>query len=185
MATPFDFNNTVFQAGYAGTDDGAPRASFGIDDLTTSPITVNGTVTGVGSPITVTGLLPGDTTSQTRTFYATQYDNANQIEFNDSLGPTYSDANVRLVLSNTPLPTTSPRFTSDGDTNLNAYSAPVCFTTGTLIRTSRGEVAVEDLQVGDLAVTASGTLRPITWIGHREMTAVGATLPSHQQPVRV
>jgi Hint domain len=185
MATPFDFNNTVFQAGYAGTDDGAPRASFGIDDLTTSPITVNGTVTGVGSPITVTGLLPGDTTSQTRTFYATQYDNANQIEFNDSLGPTYSDANVRLVLSNTPLPTTSPRFTSDGDTNLNAYSAPVCFTTGTLIRTSRGEVAVEDLQVGDLAVTASGTLRPITWIGHREMTAAGAALPFHQQPVRV
>lgn len=39
---------------------------------------------------------------------------------------------------------------------------PVCFTTSTLIRTARGEVAVEDLIVGDLAVTASGTLRPIT-----------------------
>ncbi|WP_458425263.1 Hint domain-containing protein [Methylorubrum extorquens] len=62
---------------------------------------------------------------------------------------------------------------------------PVCFTTGTLIRTSRGEVAVEDLLVGDIAVTASGTLRPITWIGRREMDAAGAALPFHQQPVRV
>ena len=69
--------------------------------------------------------------------------------------------------------------------NLALIAAPVCFTTGTLIRTSRGEVAVEDLQVGDLAVTASGTLRPITWLGHREMTAAGAALPFHQQPVRV
>ncbi|MBB2963507.1 hypothetical protein FHU13_003911 [Methylobacterium sp. R2-1] len=46
-------------------------------------------------------------------------------------------------------------------------------------------MAVEDLQVGDIAVTASGTLRPITWIGHREMMAAGAVLPFHQQPVRV
>ncbi|MER2249669.1 Hint domain-containing protein, partial [Methylorubrum podarium] len=38
---------------------------------------------------------------------------------------------------------------------------------------------------GDLAVTASGTLRPITWIGHRAMTAAGAALPFHLQPVRV
>ncbi|MGX5776941.1 Hint domain-containing protein [Methylorubrum zatmanii] len=185
MATPITFNNTVFQAGYAGTDDGGPSASFGIDDLTTSAIQVSGTVTAVGSPVTVTGMLPGDTASQVRTFYATQYDNANQIEFNDSLGPTYSRSNVRLVLSNTPLPTTSPRFTSDGDTSLNSYNAPVCFVTGTKIRTERGEIAVEDLKVGDVAVTASGALRPITWIGHREMKAAGAALPFHQQPVRV
>ncbi|MEE7456587.1 hypothetical protein MPAR168_01780 [Methylorubrum populi] len=66
----------------------------------------------------------------------------------------------------------------------NLPQAP-CFVTGTLIRTSRGEVAVEDLQVGDRAVTASGALRPITWIGHREISAGGASLPFSQQPVRV
>ncbi|MBB2962876.1 Hint domain-containing protein [Methylobacterium sp. R2-1] len=91
-----------------------------------------------------------------------------------------------------PLPPTGPSrlVTSDGtDVAVNASTEsqfqPICFVTGARIRTSRGEVAVEDLQVGDVAVTASGTLRPITWIGHREMTAAGAALPFHQQPVRV
>jgi len=68
---------------------------------------------------------------------------------------------------------------------LTTGSTVLCFVSGTRIRTSRGDVAVEELQVGDVAVTASGTLRPINWIGHREMKAAGAVLPFHQQPVRV
>jgi hypothetical protein len=42
-----------------------------------------------------------------------------------------------------------------------------CYCRGSLILTSRGEVAVEDLVVGDSAVTASGAARPIKWIGKR------------------
>ncbi|MEH3119664.1 MAG: Hint domain-containing protein [Methylorubrum populi] len=72
----------------------------------------------------------------------------------------------------------------------SAVTAPdsptiVCFVTGTKIGTNRGEIAVEDLQVGDMAVTASGALRPITWIGSREIEAGRGSLPFHQQPVRV
>jgi hypothetical protein len=44
-----------------------------------------------------------------------------------------------------------------------------CYCRGTHILTERGEVAVEDLRVGDLAVTASGAHRPIVWIGHRAL----------------
>nr|WP_194300047.1 Hint domain-containing protein [Acetobacter musti] len=42
-----------------------------------------------------------------------------------------------------------------------------CYCRGTLIRTSSGDVAVEDLQIGDHVVTASGLSRPIRWIGTR------------------
>ena len=52
--------------------------------------------------------------------------------------------------------------------NEPVISMPVCFVTGTHIRTTRGECAVEDLVVGDVAVTASGETRPIVWIGHRD-----------------
>ena len=49
----------------------------------------------------------------------------------------------------------------------------VCFATGTKIRTVRGQCAVEDLVVGDVAVTASGGTRPIVWIGHRDVECRG------------
>jgi hypothetical protein len=40
-----------------------------------------------------------------------------------------------------------------------------CFLTGTGIATPAGEVAVQDLEVGDLVLTHSGRVRPILWIG--------------------
>jgi hypothetical protein len=65
----------------------------------------------------------------------------------------------------------------------------VCFASGTHIRTTNGEVAVEDLAVGDLTMTASGEARPIRWIGHRTVTntkvvRVSAGAFGDAQPVR-
>jgi len=67
--------------------------------------------------------------------------------------------------------------TGDGEVVLT----PVCFCSGTLIRTARGEVAVEDLRVGDLAVTATGQARPIVWIGVKRVERPNR----EQRPVRV
>lgn len=63
----------------------------------------------------------------------------------------------------------------------DGLTAPVCFVSGTRILTARGEVAVEDLQVGDLAVTASGEERPIIWIGQRRIERPAP----EAQPVRI
>ena len=41
----------------------------------------------------------------------------------------------------------------------------ICFLKGTRLSTPNGEVAIEDLHIGDLVTTASGSARPIKWLG--------------------
>jgi hypothetical protein len=55
---------------------------------------------------------------------------------------------------------------------------------GTGILTERGEVGAEDLRIGDLAVTASGGLRAIKWIGRRSYSARFARNNPDLVPIR-
>ncbi len=61
----------------------------------------------------------------------------------------------------------------------------VCYASGTLIRTTRGDIPVEALRIGDLAVTASGAHRPIKWLGHRDTDCARHPEPRKVWPVRV
>ena len=61
----------------------------------------------------------------------------------------------------------------------------VCFGAGTLIRTTRGDVPVEQLVVGDLVVTASGAHRPIRWLGHRVIDCHQHSNPAGVLPIRI
>lgn len=53
----------------------------------------------------------------------------------------------------------------------------VCFAAGTRILTENGEVAIEDLKVGDLVVTKGNGLQAIRWIGQRAVKAQGSFAP--------
>ena len=46
---------------------------------------------------------------------------------------------------------------------------PVCYLRGTLIRTPDGEVAVEDLRIGDPVTTMSGGAAPTKWLGRMRL----------------
>jgi hypothetical protein len=71
-----------------------------------------------------------------------------------------------------------------GFSEANTEGAP-CFRRGTLILAERGEVAVEALRIGENVVTASGALRPVVWIGHRDLAVARHRWPLEILPVRV
>ncbi len=60
-----------------------------------------------------------------------------------------------------------------------------CFAPGSHITTTDGEVRVEDLREGDIAILADGRRRPIRWIGHRTVQIARHPRPWDVQPIRI
>ncbi|NUH65460.1 Hint domain-containing protein [Sulfitobacter sp. S0837] len=60
-----------------------------------------------------------------------------------------------------------------------------CFTPGTKIATPKGEVRVEDLQVGDRVITRDNGIQTIRWAGAREMTGAEFEMAAHLKPVLI
>jgi hypothetical protein len=60
-----------------------------------------------------------------------------------------------------------------------------CFAAGTRIATTRGQIAVESLRVGDRVVTASGDETAVKWLGRRRLACRRHPRPQDVWPVRV
>lgn len=69
---------------------------------------------------------------------------------------------------------------------LITLGAAPCFCAGTRIATERGMIAVEALSPGDRVHTLpDGTLRPVTWLGHRHVDCRRCPDPAQVWPIRV
>jgi hypothetical protein len=90
----------------------------------------------------------------------------------------------------------SDPYTSGGDLNALIDGLPgnqwtpvapevinVCFAKGTLIKTRHGEVAVEDLAVGDKVYTSDGRLESIRWTAGRKIEAAMLAANPKLRPV--
>ena len=80
----------------------------------------------------------------------------------------------------------SNKATSDSAGPLVMEVSAACYVQGTRILTSRGEVRVEELKIGDVLPTANGAgPQPIIWIGHRTIDITRHPDPEKIRPVRV
>ncbi|SPJ29517.1 Hint domain-containing protein [Falsiruegeria mediterranea] len=61
----------------------------------------------------------------------------------------------------------------------------VCFAKGTKIRVPAGQMAIEDLQVGDMVHCGDGMQRPIRWIGSRAIDQQTLDLHPELRPVQI
>ena len=65
-----------------------------------------------------------------------------------------------------------------GRANFNVSKlGPPCFCAGTRIRTAKGEVMVEEIEVGDLVYTADNGLQPVRWAGKSTIGGMGRFAP--------
>lgn len=76
----------------------------------------------------------------------------------------------------------------DGNSNIPYTTIPstiICFTPGCLITTPLGQVPVEDLEIGDLVITADNGLQAIRWVGRKRMTGARMMAYPELRPVRI
>lgn len=64
-----------------------------------------------------------------------------------------------------------PHHPGGGDDDDHHHHHPICFMPNTLVRTPNGEVAVEDLTIGDLVQTHDGRSIPVRWIGRQTIAS--------------
>jgi hypothetical protein len=68
-------------------------------------------------------------------------------------------------------------------TGVTTQTVVVCFAGGTQVATPTGERSVDELKVGDLVLTADGAVKPIRWIGRREISVADLIFKKELRPI--
>ena len=162
---------------------GALTGTGAVTIATGSTLTVLGTIsagqtiafTGPGAELilntpaadagTVTGFATGDAIDLTNLPLVT---GATATVANDILSVASGDTTDHLPISGIPDGTA---FTARQDAAGTGTEVIPCFLPGTLIRTDRGEIAIEKLKQGDTILTISGRPRRLCWIGRGQALA--------------
>ncbi|MBF9060365.1 hypothetical protein HKCCSP123_14370 [Rhodobacterales bacterium HKCCSP123] len=69
--------------------------------------------------------------------------------------------------------------------NFSEIERVICFARGTLIRTARGEVPVQDLRLGDMVLTTDHGPQPVRWLAARRLSAADLAAAPHLRPIRI
>ncbi|MCB8881055.1 Hint domain-containing protein [Acidisoma cellulosilytica] len=72
-----------------------------------------------------------------------------------------------------------------GDDGSGGLAIIACYAAGTLIATTRGDIAVEALTMDDQVLTIDAGPSPVRWIGHREVNLARHAAPELVRPIRV
>lgn len=112
-----------------------------------------------------------------------------------ALLPPPADASAAEINALTTQPLQSIRLTSVAQNNFTDLNSAryglagpptfICFRNGTMIMTDRGNVAVEDLKVGDLVLTRDNGMQPLRWIGSKTMGSELLQMFPQLRPVRI
>jgi hypothetical protein len=176
--------NTPLDTQVVTIDNAAPVVTIGTvegDDVLTAPETgnglqVSGTAAGAnGQTITIEVRNGLDQVLYTRT--TTVSAGAWSTTFNSTEAATLTGHDYSIHASVSDLAGNSA--TADHD-----FTSTVCFMAGTMIRTPDGEVAVEEIEHGDMVLTADGRSVPVTWLGVQTVSRLFAD-PNRVWPIRI
>lgn len=152
--------------GSATTVSDVTVLSGGTLDLKNTGITVTGLTLYSGADIQLDAIEYSSSGDQQTTYTVT----------GDTLTVSGYDGDGNAVTQSFSFAGTAGTITPDEFSLVQGASGTVvnyaaCYCPGTLIATKDGEVPVEQLKIGDMVRTASGTLKKIRWIGHRSYAA--------------
>lgn len=119
-----------------------------------------------------------------------EYDSVNNLWYGAFSAGTTVPGEVQAFSSLEDLATASnPVSRTQYSSNVTDYEMGLaivpCFTSGTLIETPSGPVAVENLSKGDLVLTCDNGPQPVRWTGSRTLTAQELEASPNLRPVRI